>query len=59
MSYNSEGIMEQDEILEILSRYGKVKLEEFEYQRFKSNNNGLSKVKKHVYEQLYILTKGL
>lgn len=59
MSYNSEGIMEQGDILDILSQYGRVKLEIFEYQRFKSNNNGLSKVKKHVYEQLYILTKAL
>lgn len=59
MSYNSEGIMEQCDILDILSSYGKVKLEEFKYQRFKSNNMGLSKTKKHVYEQLYILTKSL
>lgn len=57
MSYNSEGIMQQDEIVKILSKYGSVKVEQFQYTRFKSNNNGLSKIKKHVYEQLYILSK--
>lgn len=57
LSYNSEGIMLQEKIIETLSQYGKVKLEQFEYARFKSNNNGLSKTKKTVYEQLYILEK--
>ena len=57
MSYNSEGIMPQNEIVSTLSKYGKVKLEQFEYNRFKSNNNGLSQTKKHVFEQLYILKK--
>lgn len=57
LSYNSEGIMAQADIIATLSKYGKVKLEQFEYQRFKSNNNGLAKIKKHVYEQLYILKK--
>ena len=57
LSYNSEGIMKQDDIINIFSKYGNVKLEQFEYARFKSNNNGLSKTKKNVFEQLYILTK--
>ena len=57
LSYNSEGIMKQEDILSILSQYGDVKLEQFEYLRFKSNNKGLSKTKKHVFEQLYILKK--
>jgi adenine-specific DNA-methyltransferase len=57
LSYNSEGIMSKDEIIDILSSYGKVDYEEFEYTRFKSNSNGLSATKKNVYEQLYILTK--
>lgn len=58
LSYNSEGIMSQEKILETLGNYGKVKLEQFEYARFKSNNNGLAKTKKTVFEQLYILTRG-
>ncbi|MGM9820446.1 MAG: DNA adenine methylase [Candidatus Onthomorpha sp.] len=59
LSYNSEGIMKQNEIVETLSQYGDVEFEEFEYQRFKSNNNGLSRTKKSVFEQVYILKKSL
>ena len=57
LSYNSEGIMGKADIMSTLSKYGTVKLEEFEYLRFKSNNNGLAKTQKHVFEQLYILKK--
>lgn len=57
LSYNSEGIMPQESIVETLQQYGKVKLEQFEYARFKSNSNGLAKTKKTVFEQLYILEK--
>ncbi|MDC1394970.1 DNA adenine methylase, partial [Bacteroidia bacterium] len=37
LSYNNEGLMSHDEILEILSRYGKVELRTQEYQRFKAD----------------------
>ena len=57
MSYNSEGIMQQQEIIDILSKYGKAKLVEFDYLRFKSNSKGDSKYKKYIKEQLYILKK--
>ncbi len=57
LSYNSEGIMPTQLILSTLSRYGTVTLEEIEYLRFKSNNNGLSNTKRHVQEQLFILSK--
>lgn len=57
LSYNSEGIMPQEQIISVLSKYGQVIYEEFKHLRFKSNNNGLSKTKKHINEQLYILTK--
>lgn len=57
LSYNSEGIMKKDDIISTLSKYGDVNLEQFEYRRFKSNNNGLAKTKKHIFEQLYILKK--
>lgn len=57
LSYNSEGIMPSESIIEILRKYGTVKLEQFEYTRFKSNNNGIAKTKKTVFEQLYILEK--
>lgn len=57
LSYNSEGIMPQPDIISTLSAYGSVRLEQFEYARFKSNNNGLARTKKTVFEQLYILTR--
>ncbi len=57
LSYNNEGIMRQDEILSTFLKYGKTELVEFNYLRFKSNNNGENKHKKHIKEQLYILKK--
>lgn len=57
LSYNSEGIMPVEKIIEVLNQYGNVKLEQFEYTRFKSNNNGIAKTKKTVFEQLYILKR--
>lgn len=57
LSYNSEGIMKKEEIISTLQRFGEVELIEFEYLRYKSNNNGDSKHKKFIKEQLYILKK--
>ncbi len=56
LSYNNEGIMQKDNILATLRRYGKVELVEFDHLRFKSNNNVL-KPKKYIQEQLYILRR--
>lgn len=57
LSYNSEGIMPTASIIHTLSHFGEVALEEMEYVRFKSNNNGLSSTKRSVHEQLFILKK--
>lgn len=57
LSYNNEGIMNSDEILEILKPVGNVELVEFDYLRFKSNSKGDSRYKKYIKEQLYILSK--
>ncbi len=57
LSYNTEGIMKQENIISALEKYGKVELVEFEYLRFKSNSNGESSTKKFIHEQLYILQK--
>jgi adenine-specific DNA-methyltransferase len=57
LSYNNEGIMPQERIVKIMKKYGKLKIEEYDYLRFKSNNNGKSKTKKYIKEQLYILKK--
>lgn len=59
LSYNTEGIMKQENILSMLEKYGKIDLVEFDYLRFKSNNNGDSKHKKFIQEQLYILQKNV
>jgi adenine-specific DNA-methyltransferase len=57
LSYNTEGIMKQENIISALEKYGKIELVEFEYLRFKSNSNGESSTKKFIQEQLYILQK--
>ncbi len=57
LSYNTEGIMTQENIISILKKYGEVSLYELEYLRFKSHNNGDGKDKKYVFEQLYIMKK--
>lgn len=57
LSYNNEGIMPREQIISTLKKHGKVELVEFDYTRFKSNNNGESKHKKMIKEQLYILQK--
>lgn len=55
LSYNNEGIMPQERIIKIMEKYGDLKIEEYDYLRFKSNNNGEAKNKKFIKEQLYIL----
>ena len=57
LSYNTEGIMKKEDIVSTLKQCGKVELIEFEYLRFKSNNNGEAKTKKFILEQLFILQK--
>jgi len=57
LSYNSEGIMPQKKIVSVLNKYGNLKVIEIDYPRFKSNNNGDSKHKKAVKEQLFILQR--
>lgn len=57
LSYNSEGVMPSEEIRCTLSRYGTLIFKEFEYPRYKSNNNGESSSKKYIHEHLYILKR--
>ena len=57
LSYNSEGIMKESDIKQTLQNNGNLKLVEFDYNRFKSHNNGDNKLKKKIKEQLYILEK--
>lgn len=57
LSYNSEGIMQHQDIIDILSPHGEVIFEKFMHLRFKSNSGGLSQTKKHIYEYIYILKR--
>jgi len=57
LSYNSEGIMSQKNIISSLQKYGDVNLVEMKYPRFKSNNNSDANTKKFINEQLYILKR--
>ena len=53
LSYNDDGIMPEKEIIKLFNEFGKVKIAEQPYQRYKSNGNG--KQKKGVREKLYYL----
>ena len=54
VSYNSEGIMTEAEILDILrQKGGEPKLIPIDYRRFKSNSNGELKEEKKVQEYLF------
>lgn len=55
LSYNTEGIMKEEDILKLMSKYGEAKLYRQEYLRFKSNNNGDSAHKKHIEELVFVL----
>jgi len=57
LSYNSEGIMQEQDIISVLKKYGQVTKENIDYLRFKSNSNGDAKHKKIVQEQLFILRR--
>lgn len=53
LSYNDEGQIKHEDIMEILSARGEVTVEEMKYKRYKSNNAGNQR--KDVIERLYIL----
>lgn len=57
LSYNSEGLIEHSTLKNLLENYGKLNFIEFDYMRFKSNNNGSNSSKKFIKEYLYILQK--
>jgi adenine-specific DNA-methyltransferase len=55
LSYNSEGIMPREAILETLRAHGTVTLHEVDYPRFKSNSHG--EQQRVIQEQLYVLAR--
>lgn len=56
LSYNDEGLLSGEETLDILSKYGKVKVEYKEHLRYKSKTTNQSQ-RKNVKEKLFILIK--
>ncbi len=56
LSYNNEGLMSEEEIRKIMSKYGKYELVKKEYQRFKADSKREHKADK-TYEYLHILRK--
>ncbi len=51
LSYNSEGLLDKDIIVETLSSYGSVNLEQLEYPRFRNSKYP----KSFIYEYLFLL----
>jgi adenine-specific DNA-methyltransferase len=56
LSYNNEGIISNEKIIEILSHYGEVKLNKKDYNTFRGSRN-LSSRNLKVEELLYVLKK--
>lgn len=56
VSYNSEGIIEYDEMLNMLKKYGNVTVKEIVYNTFRGSRN-LSERNLYVQEYLFILKK--
>ncbi|MEY2354368.1 DNA adenine methylase [Lysinibacillus capsici] len=51
LSYNTDGVLEHEQILDIFSKKGQVEFIDVNYQRYKSNNGGTGekKVKERIY----------
>ena len=56
ISYNDEGLLSSQEILDILSQYGEVNLKKQKYNTFRGSKN-LKDRSLHVEELLYVLKK--
>ena len=56
LSYNNEGLMSEEEIKEIMSKFGKYEIIKKEYQRYKADKNREYKDDK-TYEYLHIVRK--
>lgn len=56
ISYNNEGLLNEQELQKILKKFGKYKLEEKKYQRFKADSSRNAKAE-HTFEHLHCLIK--
>jgi adenine-specific DNA-methyltransferase len=58
LSYNNEGLMDEEEVKNIMKKYGKYDLKTKEYQRFKADKTENRNHKaNHTFEYLHILQK--
>jgi len=58
LSYNNEGLMSEDDVKNIMQKYGKYSLQKKEYQRFKADKTESRNHKANMtYEYLHILKK--
>lgn len=58
ISYNNEGFISSDEMINMLSKYGKLLVKEIDYVTFRGCRN-LKNRNKHTIEYLFILKKGV
>lgn len=49
LSYNTEGLMNSDDIIRVLAQRGRVKVYEQEYRRYKSKSKGRKRVREVIY----------
>jgi len=56
LSYNNEGLMSEEDVQNIMSKYGEYELAKKEYQRYKADKNRVYK-KDKTFEYLHILKK--
>lgn len=54
MSYNNEGIIQENKLREIFQEYGKLEVKEYDYKKYRSNNGGS---RNNIRELLFCLKK--
>ena len=60
LSYNSDGLLNKNEVFEILSKRGKVKLYALKYRRFKADNKSNRNYKNSILEEyLYVVDSSI
>jgi len=49
LSYNSEALISKEKMIEIMSKYGEVSVEETDYKRFKSNKSNYKPINEYLF----------
>ena len=58
VSYNNEGFISKNDMIDVLSKYGSLKVKDIDYVTFRGSRN-LNNRSKHTIEYLFILKKGI